>query len=117
MIKFINSFLVLCLLVSAWLVYRLEHTIKQDERAIAAARKQIRRERDNLDLLNAEWAILTRPERIERLARQHLGMRPVTPAQMITENELAGRLPDRPAIDPANTSEDPIAAMLKELGR
>lgn len=115
--KFVNGFLVLCLLVSAWLVYRLEHSIKTDERRIVAIKKDIRRERETLGLLDTEWAILTRPERIERLARAHLGMAPATADQIVAADDLAARLPERPAIDPARTSGDPIADMLKGLGR
>ena len=45
--------------------------------------RQINREQREIDILRAEKAYLSRPERIERLARQQLNMRPVAPRQIV----------------------------------
>jgi cell division protein FtsL len=49
--------------------HRLENQIAEEKRAIA--------------ILRADWAYLSRPERIERLARQYLKMAPAKPSQIV----------------------------------
>ena len=44
-------------------------------------------------VLQAEWTYLSRPERVERLAEQHLGAAPFAPEQIWTAQDLAARDP------------------------
>jgi len=115
MLKIINSVLVVTLLISAFVVYSLEYSIKQGERDIALAKKQTRQTRETIRLLDAEWSMLTQPERLQRLAIEHLQLRPVKADQMIPRDRLAVKLPERPALDPRQTKNDPIAKMLEGL--
>ena len=117
MLKFVNSVLVLCLLVAAFGVYSLEYSIKQDERLITKAKKEARQTRETIKLLNAEWSMLTRPDRLQRLAKQHLDLEPVRSDQMVKPEVLSVLLPDRPAPDPAAIKNDPIAKMLEGLNK
>ena len=39
-------------------------------------------ERQSIHVLNAEWSHLNNPERLGKLARWHLSMQPIDPAQM-----------------------------------
>lgn len=117
MLKVINTFLVLSLLVAGFVVYSLEYSIKQSERQIFVAKNKIGKALDTKRLLDAEWAMLTRPERLQRLASEHLSLKPMRADQVVNETSLILSLPDRPAIDPTQTNKDPIATMLKGLGR
>lgn len=105
------------MLVSAFFVYSLEHTIKQGEREIRLAQKQNREARETIRLLQAEWSMLTQPDRLQRLAGEYLKLRPTKAGQMVPRNMLAAKLPDRPAPDPTKIKDDPIAQMLKGLKR
>jgi len=49
----------------------------------ADAERQARALRAELGKLRLEWATLTRPERVRRLAVSKLGMRPPLPAQVV----------------------------------
>ncbi|RMD65743.1 MAG: cell division protein FtsL [Planctomycetota bacterium] len=49
----------------------------------AEAERQARALRAELGKLRLEWATLTRPERVRRLAVSKLGMRPPAPAQVV----------------------------------
>lgn len=117
MLKVINAFLVISLLVAAFVVYSLEYSIRQGEREIAAARAKARETRETIKLLDAEWAMLTRPERLQRLADEYLKLAPQTAVQTVSTAGLKTRLKPRPPFNPALAKGDPIAKMLKELGR
>jgi len=49
----------------------------------AAALREARQLRADLGKLRLEWATLTRPERVRRLAVSKLGMRPPLPGQVV----------------------------------
>jgi len=121
MLKFVNSVLVLCLLVAAFVVYSLEYSIKQDERLIAKAKSEARDARETIKLLDAEWSMLTRPDRLQRLAQKYSKLELVRADQIVKPEALAVVLPARPAPDPSRTPDavrnDPIANMLKGLNQ
>lgn len=67
----------LALLLVLVLVVYLGKTFAGRERTeIARVERQIAQEKTRVRLLQAEVAYLEQPERLERLARQHLGMEP-----------------------------------------
>ena len=78
------------------------------ERA-AKLRAEIRRERDAIAALRAEWAKLDNPARVQGLAARHLRLRPLEATQF----DSLDRLPERP---PAAIPEpvDPIATFLEQ---
>lgn len=47
------------------------------------------KEKEDLRVLQAEWSYLNKPERLEKLARQHLGLQPMKNKQFIALAELA----------------------------
>jgi cell division protein FtsL len=92
MLKFANVTLVLLTLATASMLYNLEHTTRGEERAIAKANAQMVDSAEAIKLLKAEWSSLTRPERIQLLAEQHLGMKQLDADQITTATELPMRL-------------------------
>lgn len=115
MLRLFNLALVVAVLVSAFVLYSLEHRMRAGEREVARTQRAIVEERELTRLLEAEWASLSRPARIERLAREHAKMRPTGPLQFVSETELAQRLPERPAPNPAESPDDSLANLLKAL--
>lgn len=75
----------LVLALAALYVIKLETW--QLKRQAKALQQQIEREERAITILRADWAYLTRPQRIEKLAREHLGMRPLDPKQIIIVEE------------------------------
>ena len=55
---------------------------------IATIGKEIEAERDGIAVLRAEWSLLNRPERIERLAKKHLKLAPSDPRQVVTVDSV-----------------------------
>ncbi|MEZ5923488.1 MAG: cell division protein FtsL [Hyphomicrobiaceae bacterium] len=72
--------------IAALVVAVALYAIKQETRAMAVEvdrlESQINRERAAIVLLKAELANRAGPDRIARLAREHLDMRPITPGQL-----------------------------------
>jgi len=115
MLRGLNVVLVMVVLGLAFVLYSLEHRMRAGERALAKLDNEIVEERELIRLLEAEWSYLTRPARIERLAREHLAMGPLEPAQVIPRTEIPRRIPERPAPNPAESPDDPLAELLEVL--
>jgi hypothetical protein len=73
---------------------------------IVKAKHDIQRESDSIGMLRAEWAHLSRPDRVQALSDKHLDLQAVTVDQMVK----AGDLPDRVA------KVDMIGRKLEALG-
>lgn len=117
MLRLLNVLLIVGVLGSAFALYQLEHNTRKLERELAARQEAIESEYELIGLLNAEWSMLTRPQRLERLARHHLDMGPLMPDQIITDRQVSGSLPPAPANAPDKTpaSEDPLADLLRMM--
>jgi len=62
-------------------VYLITYRTSQARAELAETRTRIAEHREALRVLRAEWSYLARPERIGRLARERLNMRPVRPGR------------------------------------
>jgi cell division protein FtsL len=115
MLRFCNAVLVVGVLVAAYFIYALEHQRRDGERRIAQLELRIGEERETQKLLTAEWSLLTRPDRIEHLAKKHLKLAPLDPPQLIGESDLALRVPQDPIVVPGTLGTDPIGDVLEAL--
>jgi len=115
MFKLINACLVCAVLVSAFLLYSQEHTIREIERNIAKAEKKAADENNKIKLLEAEWAALTRPERIQKIAEEQLHLQVIQPQQFVPLAEVGSHLPQTPAMKLEAQNSDEIGAMLEKL--
>lgn len=115
MLRFFNVLLVMGVLVAAYFIYALEHDRRDGERRIAEIGLRIAEERETARLLQAEWSLLTRPERVEHLARKHLKIGPLGAQQVIGEADIVHKVPPHPIIAPGTPGTDPIGDMVEEL--
>jgi cell division protein FtsL len=117
MLRLLNFVLVPAVLASAFALYTLEHNTRALERKIAKVESETESEYEMIGLLDAEWSLLTRPQRLERLARHHLNMGPLLPDQIKRPGDITGSLPPAPAAAPDETpaSEDPLADLLRMM--
>ncbi len=113
--KFFNACLVLTVLVAAFFLYSLEHSTRGLERQITKQKADISDEREEIKVLGAEWSSLTRPDRLQKLARENLQLYTVTASQFVSESELAARVPAEPVILLNDKGNDPIGNILKEM--
>jgi hypothetical protein len=87
---------------------KYESTLRAER--VVKLRNDIRRERDAIAGLRAEWAQLGNPRRIQSLARRHLALKPIEPTQF----DAFDRLPERPPQFAPPENADPIGAMLED---
>jgi cell division protein FtsL len=91
MLRFINVCLVLGLVALACVIYQVKYQAKGIDAEIRTLNGQIDEERDAIAVLRAEWSLLNRPERIERLAQKHLKLAPAKPVQIVTLDKVTDR--------------------------
>ena len=94
MLRFVNICLVLGLVALACVIYQVKYEARAFDERIAVLHKEIEKERDSLAVARAEWSLLNRPERIERLAKKFLSLEPSSAQQLVildevTEQDLA----------------------------
>jgi cell division protein FtsL len=101
MLRFVNICLVLGLVALAYGIYQVKYETRALDTEIASLNKQIDEERDAIAVLRAEWSLLNRPERIERLAKKYLNLAPARPLQLVTVGTVSDRDFDRTRLEAA----------------
>ncbi|MGI9405734.1 MAG: cell division protein FtsL [Hyphomicrobiaceae bacterium] len=81
-------------ILSVFALYAIKYDTRQLEVRVRGLERMVDRTTGEIAVLQAEWGHLTQPDRIERLARRHLGYGPILPDQFATLDEviLASRL-------------------------
>ena len=105
--RLLNILVIGVLILAASFVYKIKFDSTLQAETVAKMRGELRRERDGIALLRAEWTKLQTPARLEALAKRHLALKPVNSTQF----DNFDRLPERPA-KPDLATSDPIGAML-----
>ena len=113
--KFFNAILVLMVLVSGFMLYSLEHATRRTERHILELQDNIAKEHEQIKLLGAEWSSLTRPDRLQRLAAEHLGLQTIKAAQIVRIEELGQKVPAEQTIKLEADGKDPIGDILQKM--
>lgn len=88
MLRFVNICLVLGLVALAYVIYQVKYEARALDERIVVLHKEIEEERDALAVARAEWSLLNRPERIERLAKKYLKLAPANPQQLVILDEV-----------------------------
>jgi cell division protein FtsL len=115
MLKIVNALLVMAALVSGYALYELEHATRGEERAIASSKRKIDEARESIKLLKAEWSSLTRPERIQKLATQHLQLEATRAQQFVSMEDLRTKVPESVPVKLEEDGKDPIGDILKKM--
>jgi hypothetical protein len=106
--RLINLIVVAAFVFAAVHVYKIKFDSTVQAERLAKLRVEIRRERDAIAALRAEWAQLDNPARIQGLAQRHLSLKPMESSQA----DAFERLPERPVDLVPPTTTDPIGAMI-----
>ncbi|WP_173932075.1 hypothetical protein [Chelativorans sp. Marseille-P2723] len=104
--------LIAVMLSAAAFTYKTKHDAQAMMNRVEALATQIQIEKDRIDVLKADWSLLTQPARLQKLAETYegeLGLKPVEP-QQITGQAALGGIPMRPP-----TLESLIVESAKEL--
>jgi hypothetical protein len=106
--RFLNSMVIGALILAAAFVYKIKFDSTLQAERVGKVAGELRRERNVIATLRAEWAKLDTPGRVQGLADRHLALRPLRPTQF----DSLDRLPDRPPVVVAPPRDDPIGAMI-----
>jgi hypothetical protein len=109
--RFIHLIVVAALVAAAVDVYKIKFESTVQAERLAKLRVEIRRERDGIAALRAEWAQLDNPARIQALAQRHLTLKPIDPTQI----EQFDHLPERPPAPVAPPPSDAVATMIDTI--
>lgn len=89
------------------LLYLTSQQVQQAESNLAKTRQAVNAENESVRVLSAEWDYLTRPQRIEELARDTLKMVPSDTGDTVAPS--ADVLPEMPAGESIQVSNEPAA--------
>jgi hypothetical protein len=107
--RFLHICVFALLVFAAACVYEIKFESTLRAERISKMRYDIRRERDAIAALRAEWATLENPARIQGLVRRHSPLGPMHPTQF----DSLDRLPDKPPQIVQPLPEDAIASMIE----
>ena len=99
--RLIHLIVVAALVIAAVHVYKIKFESALQAERLAKLGVEIRRERDRIGALRAEWAQLDSPARIQALAQRHLALKQIDPAQIEALNHLPARPEPPPESAPA----------------
>lgn len=69
-------------LIAGLSVFYVKHIVENLEDELAQLESSINADNDEVHVLRAEWAYLSRPERVQKLAGQYLNLEPASGAQI-----------------------------------
>lgn len=91
MLRTFDIILVVVMTVAATVTYSIKHRAELKLEEVRKIESEIRLEQDTIDLLKADWALLTQPNRLQRLVaiyQAELQLVPTASTQLARPNEL-----------------------------
>ena len=89
--RLVSLFTVALLVGVAYGLYQLSFQVEALQDHAAALEKQIEDDKEAIGVLEAEWALLNNPQRLEQLSHRFLDLTPTEPAQIKSIDDLAVR--------------------------
>lgn len=93
LLRIVHACAIAAIVGSAVYAYSIKYETIWHGEQVAKLKHQIERERDAIAVLRAEWAHLSRPERIQAIADKHLDLQALALNQIVRP----GDLPDKAA--------------------
>ena len=110
MIRWFDALLVAVLIAAATATFVVKHDARQIASEIAALERRAEVERAAIELQEADWSLLSQPDRLQELVEAHegeLALRPVEADQFVRIDRLGATLDE---LAPASI-EDAIATL------
>lgn len=112
MLRTLDIILIVIMTAVAAVTYTIKHNAEEKLNSVRKLEAEIRLERDTIDLLKADWALLTQPNRLTKLITAYtteLQLVPTESTQLAKPSELPMKTADLPQ------PEDLVAAKIAEL--
>ena len=88
MIRYPSSLIFFVILFAGLSLYQIKHFITKKEIELTQIKNNIKSAQSNINILKAELSYLKRPDRIEKIAIDKLGLREVLPTDIWNLNDL-----------------------------
>jgi len=112
MLRTLDVVLIGTMVVAAALTYQVKQKAERQVDSIDRLNTQIRLQEETIDLLKADWSVLTQPSRLQKLIatyQDQLDLSTIEPTQIATLNDLpAFPKPDDPPV-PSKPGAVPVA--------
>lgn len=102
---------------AAAVTYQIKHHTDNKLEEVRQIEAEIKLEKDTIELLKADWALLTQPNRLDRLIKVYgaeLHLQPTAPEQIARPVELPmmkAEVP-KPEVAEGNKSSDPVSDLI-----
>ena len=109
MFRTLDIILVVVMTAVAAVTYTIKHQAELKLEEVRKIEAEIKLERDTIDLLRADWALLTRPSRLTKLIetyKDELQLAPTDSTQLVQPSELPMLKSELPVFDPADADKD-----------
>ena len=109
MFRTLDIVLVVVMTAVAAVTYTMKHQAELKRNEVSGIEAEIKLERDTIDLLKADWALLTQPSRLKKLIDTYQGelqLAPTESTQLVRPSELPMLKAELPVFDPADTNKD-----------
>ena len=116
-VKTLDFVMIAMVLAAATATYVLKYGSEIESNANAKLAHQISEEKAAIDILKANWSLLTNPARIQTLAKRHLEelkLEIIAPSQIVTLDDIPTRPIELPTISTAenDNKKDGISALI-----
>ena len=88
MIRYPSSFIFFVILFVGISLYQIKHFITKKEIELVQLQNNIKSAKSNINILKAELSYLKRPDRIEKIAQNKLGLREISPTDIWNLKDL-----------------------------
>lgn len=109
MVRTLDIVMIAMLIAGAGYTFKVKHDAEQAVARVESLETRIRLEREAIDILKADWSLLTSPDRLEALIARHreeLGLEPLSPRQIVTLDKIPQKQPDLVPIDGEGMADD-----------
>lgn len=110
-----TGFLFLLTITIGFLLFHIKHQVLDAEIELAKITRAIDVEEENLHVLEAEWAYLNEPKRLQALAQKYLDIAPPASSQMVTLASMIDQVMS-PSILATGAASDKVEPTLASWG-
>ncbi|MHA7968623.1 cell division protein FtsL [Rhizobium sp. CAU 1783] len=117
MLRTIDIVMIGAMAAAAAVTYQIKHHTDNKLEEVRRIEAEIKLEKDTIELLRADWALLTQPNRLERLTKVYaaeLKLEPTAPEQLARPVELPmpkDQVP-KPEVAEGEKSKDPVSDLI-----
>jgi hypothetical protein len=109
MLRTLDVILIVIMTAVAAVTYTIKHQAEEKLGEVRKIEAEIQLEKDTIDLLRADWALLTQPNRLQALITNYqteLQLVPTESTQLVQPKELPMLRSQLPVFDPADADKD-----------